>query len=130
MGVVREVFGVATIIGAVAILLTLLNWRDRGASRLHRCVLDQLAQPDLRGRFGVSIQYAVFSRRHVVSVDLLASTPSEVWDIFTRLASRLPPRVRLVVHSTLDSGCTRPLALETTTGSASSHVPRRSLLTR
>jgi hypothetical protein len=120
---------VAITFGAVVILLTLLNRRDRRASRLRHTVLDQLALPELRGRVGVRIQCAVFSRRRAVIVDLLASTPHEVWTVFTRMASRLPPRVRLVVYSTPDAGFTQPFGLETTTGRLPSHAPRTSLVT-
>ena len=129
MDVVRGVFGVAFIFGAVVILLILLNRRDRRASRLRHTVLDQLALPELRGRVGVHIQSAVFSRRRAVIVDLLAGTPHEVWNVFIRLASRLPPHVRLVVHSTPDSGFARPFALETITGRPSSHAARTSFVT-
>ena len=129
MDVVRGVLGVAIIFGTVVILLTLLNRCDRRASRLRYTVLDQLALPELRGRVGVQLQCAVLSRRRAVIVDLLAGTPCEVWNVFTRLASRLPPHVRLVVHSTPDSGFTRPVALETTTGRPSSHALRNSFVT-
>jgi hypothetical protein len=129
MDVARGVFGVTIIFGAVVILLTLLNRRDRRASRLRHTVLDQLALPELRGRVGMHIQCAVFSRRRAVIVDLLAGTPHEVWDVFTRLASRLPPRVRLVVHSASDRGFMRPFALETTTGRLPSHATYTSLVT-
>ncbi len=128
MDVARGVFGVALIFGAVVILLALLNRRDRRASHLRRTVLGQLALPELRGHVGVRIQCAVFSRRRAVIVDLLAGTPHEVWNVFTRLASRLPPRVRLVVHSVPNSGFTRPFALETSTGRPSSHALRTSLV--
>jgi hypothetical protein len=124
MDVARGVLGVALMFGAVVILLTLLNRRDRRAARLRHTVLDQLARPELRGRVGLHIQCAVFSRRRAVIVDLLAGTPHEVWDVFTRLASRLPPRVRLVVHSVPDSRFTRPFGLETTTGRLPSPVSR------
>jgi hypothetical protein len=116
MEVARGVFGVAITFGVVVILLTLLNERDRRASRLRHTVLDQVALPELRGRVGVQIQCAVFSRRSAVTVDLLVGTPHEVWNVCTHMASRLPPRVRLVVHGALDRGCSRPFALETTTG--------------
>jgi hypothetical protein len=129
MEVARGVLGVAITFGAVVILLTLLNWRDRRASRLRHTVLDQLALPELRGRVGVHIQCAVFSWRRAVIVDLLAGTPHEVWTIFTRMASRLPPRVRLVVHGAPDAGFTRLFMLETTTGRLPSHMPRTSLVT-
>ena len=118
----------ALILGAVVILLTLLNRRDHRASRLRHTVLDQLTLPELRGRVGVHIQCAVLSWRRAVIVELLAGTPYEVWNVFTRLASRLPPRVRLVVHSTPDRGFTRPFTLETTTGRLPSHVPCTSLV--
>jgi hypothetical protein len=95
MDVARRVFGVAIIFGAIVILLTLLNRRDRRASQLRHTVLDQLALSELRGRIGVHIECAVFSRRHAVIVNLLADTSCEVWAVFTGLASRLPPRVRL-----------------------------------
>jgi hypothetical protein len=62
-------------------------------------------------------------------VDLLAGTSCEAWDVFTRLASRLPPHVRLVVHSAPDSGFTRPFALETTIGRPPSLVLGTSLVT-
>jgi hypothetical protein len=129
MDVARGVFGVAITFGVVVILLTLLNRRDRRASRLRHTVLDQLALPELRGRVGVHIECAVFSRRRAVIVDLLAGTSCEVWDVCTRLASRLPARVRLVVHSAPDAGFTRPFALETTTGRPPSLVPHTSLVT-
>jgi hypothetical protein len=129
MDVVRGVFGVAIIFGTVVILLTLLNRCDRRASRLRYTVLDQLALPDLRGRVGVQIHCAVLSRQRAVIADLLTGTPYEVWNVFTRLASRLPPHVRLVVYSTPDAGFTRPFALETTTGRPSSHALRTSFVT-
>jgi hypothetical protein len=128
MDVARGVFGVAFIFSAVVILLTLLNRRDRRASRLRHTALGQLALPELRGRVGVHIQCAVFSRRRAVIVGLLAGTPHEVWNVFTRVASRLPPRVRLVVRSAPDSGFTRPFSLETTTGRPPFHAPRTSLV--
>jgi hypothetical protein len=53
MDVARGVFGVALTFGALVILLTLLNRRDRRASRLRHTVLDHLALPELRGRVGV-----------------------------------------------------------------------------
>ena len=123
MDVARGVFGMTIIFGPVVILLSLLNWRDRRTARLRHTVLDQLAQPELHGRVGVHIQCAVLSWRRAVIVNLLAGTPHEVWNVFTRLASRLPPRVRLVVHSVPERGFTRPFTLETTTGRQPSRVP-------
>jgi hypothetical protein len=115
MEVARGIFGVIITFGAVVVLLTLLNRRDRRASQLRHTVLDQLTLPELRGRVGVQIRCAVFTRRSAVIVDLLAGTPQEVWHSFRRIASRLPPRVHLVVHGTPDSCDTKPFMLATTT---------------
>jgi hypothetical protein len=122
MDVVRGVVGVTIIFGVLVVLLTLLNWCDRRASRLRHTALDQLALPELRGRVGVQIHCSVLFRRRAVIVDLLTGTPHEVWNVFTRLASQLPPHVRLVVHSTPNSEFMQPFALETTTGRLSSHA--------
>src|SRR5215475_5451177 len=68
MDVARGVFGVVIIFGAMVILLTLLNRRDRRASWLRYTVLDELALPELRGHVGVQIHCAVLSRRRAVIV--------------------------------------------------------------
>jgi hypothetical protein len=127
MELVKLVFGIVITFGSVAVLLTLLNWRDRRVSRLRHTAFEQLALPELRGRVAVQVQCARFSRRCTLTVDLLASTPREVWNVFTRIASSLPPHVRLVVHGAVDHGLARPFTLETATGRLPSHAPRMSL---
>jgi hypothetical protein len=126
----QGVFGVVVMFAAVVLLLTLLNWRDRRAMRLRYAVLDQLALPELRGRVGMHIRCALVSQRSTVIVDLLAGTPHEVWNVCTRVASRLPPHVRLVVHSALDRESIRPFTLETTTGQLLSHTSHTLRVTR
>jgi hypothetical protein len=126
----QGVFGVVVTFAAVVLLLTLLNWRDRRAMRLRYAVLDQLALPELRGRVGIHIRCALISRRSTVVVDLLAGTPNEVWNVCTRVASRLPPHTRLVVQSTLDRAGVRPFTLETTTGQLPSHASHTLLVSR
>ena len=123
MEVVRVVFGVVITFGAVVALLTLLNRRDGRASGLRRTTFEQVAWSELRGRIGVQICCAVLSRRSTVIVDLLAVTPLEVWNVFTRLASSLPPRVRLVVRGAVDRALTEPFTLETTTGGLTLTIP-------
>ena len=127
MELVKLVFGIVITFGSVAVLLTLLNWRDRRVSRLRHTAFEQLALPELCGRVAVQVRCVIFSRRSTVTVDLLAGTPREVWNVFTRLVSGLPPRVRLVVHGTVDRGFARPFTLETATGRLPSHAPRMSL---
>ena len=74
MDVARGVFGVALIFAAVVILLTLLNRRDRRASRLHHIVLEQLALPELRGHVGVHIQCGFGISRMTAPVQLGGSS--------------------------------------------------------
>ena len=121
MELLRGIFGVVITFGALMVLVTLLNLRDGRASRLRRIAPERVAFPDLCGRVGVQIRCALWSRRSTVIVDLLAGTPHEVWNVFTRLASSLPPHVRLRVHGAVDRRLTEPFALETTTGRLASH---------
>jgi hypothetical protein len=112
MELARAVFGVAITVGPVVVVLILLNRRDRRAARLRHAVLDQLTLPELRGRIAVHIRCDLFSRRRMVTVDLLAATPQEVWQIFIGVADHLPPRVRLLVHG--EGQGMRSLTLNTT----------------
>jgi hypothetical protein len=128
MELLRVVFGVAITFGSVVVLLTLLNRRDGRASRLRHTAFEQVALPDLYGRVGVQIWCALLSRRSTVIVDLLAATPYEVWNVFTRLASSLPPHVRLVVHSAVDREFTGLFTLKTTTGRLTPHHSCMSLV--
>src|SRR3546814_3891903 len=50
-----------------------------------------------------------------VIVDALACTHYEVWDIFTRVASRLPPYVRFLVHGAIGHQFAGQFTLETVT---------------
>jgi hypothetical protein len=126
----QGVFGVVVTFAAVVLLLTLLNRRDRRAKQLRYAVLDQLALPELRGRIAIHIRCALISQRSTVIVDLLAGTPHEVWNVCTRVASRLPPHIRLVVNSALDRAGMRPFTLETTTGQLLPHASHTLLVSR
>lgn len=108
------VLGLSVIVGPVVVLLMLLNLRDRRVLTLRDAVLGQLALPELRGRFAVQIRGAVFSGRRTVTVDMLACTRDEVWDVFARLSATLPPHVRLLVHGAIGSEFTKRFTLKTT----------------
>jgi hypothetical protein len=122
----RLIASVAIIFGPVMVWLILLNLCDRRASRLRLSVSELLALTELRGRIAVQVRCAAFSASSAVNVDVLACTPHEVWDIFTRVASHLPPCVRLMVHGTIDQRFTGQLTLETVTRRPPCRLPRTS----
>jgi hypothetical protein len=116
------VSGMTLVFAPLVVWLTLLNLGDRRSRRLRAVVYRGLAFPSLRGRFTVRIRCPLPFRRGLVVVEILAGTPHEIWDIFTRLANVLPLRVTLRVHNTGDCQRTRPFMLQTVT---SRRRPRR-----
>jgi hypothetical protein len=129
MVVLRFVVSVAVIFGPVLVWLILLNLRDRRISQLRLTVSEPLAAADLRGRIAVQVRSAVFSRSNTVIVDALAGTHDEVWDIFIRVASRLPPCVRFLVHGAVGHQFAGQLTLETATRRLPARRARASLVT-
>ncbi|MBI4610375.1 MAG: hypothetical protein HY726_15370 [Candidatus Rokubacteria bacterium] len=95
--------GVATLVlGGPLAWTILLNLRDRRQARLLRTVLDQLSSRELRGRIAVEVRCALLSADSQVAVHVLTFSQEELWEIMTRLAQRLAPRVRLEVSGQLD----------------------------
>jgi len=125
----RSVVSATIIFGPVLVWLILLNLRDRRTARLRLGVYEPLASAELRGRIAVKVRCGVFSRSSTVIVDTLACTHHEVWEIFTRVALRLPPYVRLLVHGAVGHQFARRFTLETVTGRLPAHRPRASLVT-
>jgi hypothetical protein len=124
----RLVVGGAIIFGPLLAWLILLNRRDRCVSRLCLTVSEALALAELRGRIALQVQCAVLSGGRTVNIDILACTYHEVWDIFTHVASRLPPRVYLLVNGDVGRQATGRFTLETMTGRLVPHHPRASLV--
>jgi hypothetical protein len=125
----RSVVSATVIFGPVLVWLILLNLRDRRTARLRLAVSEPLASAELRGRIAVQVRCAVFARSSTVIVDALACTHHEVWEIFTRAASRLPPCVRLLVHGAVGHQFARQFTLETVTRRLPARRPRASLVT-
>jgi hypothetical protein len=121
---VRLTAGLVMLISPVLLMLILLNLRDRRAAQLRQSVLGPLALPELRGRIGVQIQSALFSRKSVVTVDILGATRQEVWEVLTLLAQCLPQGVRLRVRGAVEHELGGRLILETVTSRVSSRPPR------
>jgi hypothetical protein len=124
----RLVVGLVVILGPVLGWLILLNRRDRCISRLCLAVSEPLALAELRGRIAVQVQCAVLSGGRTVNIDILACTYHEVWDIFTRVASRLPPHVCLLVSGDVGQQAAGRFTLETMTKRLVSHHPGASLV--
>jgi hypothetical protein len=123
----RLVVSIASVFGPVIVWLILLNLRDRRISQLRLTVSEPLASADLRGRIASQVRCAMFSRRCTVVVDTLDCTHHEVWDIFTRVASRLPPCVRFLVHGAVGQQLAGQLTLETVTKGLPARHPRSPL---
>jgi hypothetical protein len=100
--------------GPVVVLLSLLNLRDARAARLREAVLAELPLIELRGLIAIHIRCAVWSRRSLVRVDMVACTREQIWDAITRLPEILPPYVRLAVSGMVDRQFTSTFTLETT----------------
>jgi hypothetical protein len=102
------------LLGLLALLLELLNLRDRRALALRQAVMTPLALREMRGLVGIQIRSSVFSRRSVVILSLWSSATEQIWDAITRLSQNLPPRVRLVVDWALPGQHTARFELHTT----------------
>jgi hypothetical protein len=125
----RVVVSVVVIFGPMVVWLILLNLRDRRISQLRLTVSEPLAAAELRGRIAVQVRSTLFSHNSTVIIDALASSHHEVWDIFTRVASRLPPCVRFLVHGAVGHQFAGQLTLETVTRRLPTDRGRASLVT-
>lgn len=123
MELTKTVLMATLLFGPVLTMVFLLNWRDYRVSQLRHIVVDQLGLHDLRGRIAVHIRCGLLSGRSTVAVDLLASTPYEIWDTFTRVAAHLPPRVHFLVRGMVDGRGTQLFTLNTTTIRLPSRTP-------
>lgn len=98
--------------GPVVVLVALLNRRDRRQSRLLGTVLKELPPREFRGRVAVHVRCALLSRRSVLTLDMRACSPDEIWQAVGRLSRSLPPSVRLVVDGTPDPQCPATFTVE------------------
>lgn len=110
----RAVFGLAIILGPLVGLLELLNLRDRRQARVLHTVLHEVSSGDLRGRVAVQARCGLLSPRSEVTVDVLACSRNEIWEIMTRLSRRLSPHVRLEVTGPGDPYLLATFTFETT----------------
>ena len=83
----------------LALVLALLNARDRRRQRATALVLDVLDGWPRRSRGAIAVRARtpLLSRRVVVVLDLADCEGADVWTLLQPLADALPPRVALVV---------------------------------
>lgn len=112
--VTQLLLGLTITFGPLLALLVLLNHRDQRQGALRDMVLAALPLRELRGLIAMQISCALWSRRGVVKIDMLACTREQIWDVMTRLSQILPADVQLVVNGSVDSQFTSTFTLETT----------------
>jgi len=97
------IFVVALVVGVgpVALLIGLLNRRDRREAALLRAACAAFSAQALRSDVAVRVHSDLLTRRGVVTVDLRACTPAEFWEAMTRLRQGLPPSARLMLEGTV-----------------------------
>ena len=86
----------------VALVLTLLNARDRRRDRAAVVVLWACATAPLRGLIAVRVRAPLLSRRTVAFLDMPACVAADAWPTMRRLADVLPPDIGLVIETCLD----------------------------
>jgi hypothetical protein len=89
--------GFLGILGPVALLLMIMNNRDRRESMLFATVLLELNRPHLRGLFTVKIKSRPLWADTVV-VELRNCSREQVWNVIEILSAKLPTHARLEVN--------------------------------
>jgi hypothetical protein len=99
-------------VGPVAVLIGLLNRRDRREAALFRAACAAFSAQALRSDVAVRVRCGLVARRSVVSVDLRACTPAEFWEAMTRLRQELPSSARLRLDGTMGRAVRTRLTVE------------------
>jgi hypothetical protein len=95
------VVSLAMAVGPVAVLIGLLNRRDRREAALFNAACGAFSAQALRSDVVVGVRCGLWSRRSVVTVDLHACAPAEFWEAVTRLRQGLPASARLQLDGTM-----------------------------
>jgi len=105
----------ALTMGPVLLWAALLNLRDRRQARLRSSVLALISSRDLLGRISLKVRSGVLGRKSVVTVHVLGGSERELWELLTRLARRLSPRIRLELSGQMDGLIPATLTVKTRT---------------
>jgi hypothetical protein len=99
-------------VGPVAVLIGLLNRRDRREAALFRAACAAFSAQALRSDVAVRVRCGLVARRSVVSVDLRACKPAELWEAIARLRQELPSSARLRLDGTMGRAVRTRLTVE------------------
>ena len=116
-------------ISSPALWLVLLNRRDRRQAAIRSTILDQMGSRDLRGRVAVQVCYGLLSHRSVVTVNVLATSRNEVWEILTRLARHISRHVRPEVTAVTERECLATFTLDAAAPKRLPATPKPALAT-
>jgi hypothetical protein len=99
-------------VGPVAVLIGLLNRRDRREARLFARVCEGLSPQAMRSDVAVRVRCAILGRRSVATVDMQGCAPAQVWEAMARLRGLLPPAVQLRLEAPVDRSLRTRLTVE------------------
>jgi hypothetical protein len=115
-GPMREVtlLVVALAIGVApfAVLIALLNLRDRRCAGLLARASAAFSGEALRSDVAVRVECRLFTPRSVVTVDMRVWSSDAVWDAVMRLRRALPASARLRIDGTLEPALRTRLIVE------------------
>ena len=95
-------------VGPLAVLIALLNRRDRKAALLVGLVARYLPAASLRSDVAVAARASLVGGGGLVQIEVGRMSPEELWGSLAGLREALPPRVRLVVEGHMPpAGATR-----------------------
>jgi hypothetical protein len=96
-------------VGPVALLLALLNGRDRRAAALLERACAALPSATVRSDVAVSVDYPLLAGGGVVTLDMGAASPQQMWSALQHLRRALPGvTLRVVSRLDADSAAPRP----------------------
>jgi hypothetical protein len=99
---VKDVIFLALELGLVALVLVLLNARDRRRDRTAAVVLEMCPMQFRRGGLALRVRAPLCSRRTVAVLDMSECGADEAWSLMSQLAYVLPPDIVLVIDTRLD----------------------------
>jgi hypothetical protein len=84
--------------GPVAVLIALLNWRDRRQDRVLAVAAAQLSSEALRSDVVIHVRARLLRPHAEVHVDMGPCSEEALWQAMVRLRRHLPPHVRLAIE--------------------------------
>jgi hypothetical protein len=112
-------------IGPVALIVALLNRRDRRVQTLFHEVASQIPAEALRSDVAMDVRVGLLSRGATVRLDLGCAPSASIWEIATRLRRALPAWVRVEVDGRVEGPLAVPRPVRITVESPEPETLRR-----